>query len=242
MSIKKAVIVAAGKSSRLYPRTLDKPKGLLDIDGIQIIKHSLQKIESLGITEIAIVTGYKSEYFEAELGKNYQYIFNPFYEQCNNMGSLWFAKDFIQSDSFIYLHSDIMYDEEILTFAFQQHNQSNHPISLVVDFKETDEEAMKVRVTDNNLLLESNKEIAINDAAGEWTGIALINNSAEVLNQMQKDLKEDGLNFYDTYSFTKMVKNGTVIKCIPTNNKDWVEIDFEEDFQNAIRLFSKELN
>lgn len=39
--IKKAVIVAAGSSSRLFPLTLDKPKPLLEVNNKKLIERSI---------------------------------------------------------------------------------------------------------------------------------------------------------------------------------------------------------
>ncbi len=63
MKIKKAVIVAAGKSSRLYPRTTSCPKALLKIGNKHIIKYSIDTLKKMGVEEISIVTEYMADLF-----------------------------------------------------------------------------------------------------------------------------------------------------------------------------------
>ena len=61
----KAILLAAGYGTRLYPLTLNKPKPLLDIAGKPIVEHIVRKIEEIDdIDEIFIVTNNKfSEHF-----------------------------------------------------------------------------------------------------------------------------------------------------------------------------------
>jgi glucose-1-phosphate thymidylyltransferase len=46
----KAVILAAGYATRLYPLTLDRPKALLDVGGRPMVEHLLQRLE--GVAEL----------------------------------------------------------------------------------------------------------------------------------------------------------------------------------------------
>ena len=56
----KAIILAAGYATRLYPLTKDKPKPLLEIAGKPIIDHIMRKIEKIDeIDKIFIVTNDK---------------------------------------------------------------------------------------------------------------------------------------------------------------------------------------
>ena len=55
----KAIILAAGYATRLYPLTKDFPKPLLKINNKPMINYIIDKIEELGITEIFIVTNNK---------------------------------------------------------------------------------------------------------------------------------------------------------------------------------------
>jgi len=241
LDIKKAVIVAAGISSRLYPLTLDKPKGLLKVNNKEILLRSVELLQAIGIKEFAVVVGYKRKKIMDLLGDKVQYIFNPFYQQCNNMGSLWFAKDFVQGKPFVYLHSDIVYHKEILAKALRDFKkQPLCDISLITDFRHTDEEAMKVLVDDRKCLIESNKEIDCKRAAGEWTGIAFIRENRKLFEVIEKVMFEEGLHYYDTHAFTKLAQGGETVFCSPTYDLPWIEIDFKEDYERAEGLFKDE--
>jgi len=57
----KAVILAAGKGTRLRPLTDDKPKGMVTVDGRPILTHCLEQLVELGADEFVIVVGYLNE-------------------------------------------------------------------------------------------------------------------------------------------------------------------------------------
>ncbi len=236
--VKKAVIVAAGLSSRLYPLTTDLPKGLLNVGDKGLLQRSINILKFYGIEDIAVVVGFEKEKIINSLGSQVTYIFNPFYKHCNNMGSLWFAKNFINNEPFIYLHGDIIYNEKIFENSKKHFDLNANDIELVTDFDFFDEESMKVRITDQKYLIESKKEIDLKKAHGEWIGLSFIRRTKILFNYFEKIMFEQGLNFYDTHAFTQMAKDGYKIYCSSTEKHPWVEIDFIYDYQKAKELFS----
>ncbi|WP_128478767.1 UTP--glucose-1-phosphate uridylyltransferase AglF [Halorussus pelagicus] len=57
----KAVILAAGKGTRLRPLTDDKPKGMVEIDGKPILTHCFEQLAELGADEFVVVVGYRKQ-------------------------------------------------------------------------------------------------------------------------------------------------------------------------------------
>lgn len=55
----KAVILAAGYATRLYPLTLDKPKALLEIHGKPLLNYIIHNLEETNVSEIYIITNEK---------------------------------------------------------------------------------------------------------------------------------------------------------------------------------------
>ena len=119
--VKRAIIMAAGKGTRMRPVTLTTPKPLVKINGRRMIDTVIEALHKNGITEIYIVVGYLKEQF-AVLTKEYNNITlieNPYYDTCNNISSLYVARNFIE-DSIILDGDQIIYNEEILTPEFER--------------------------------------------------------------------------------------------------------------------------
>ncbi|ELZ81345.1 glucose-1-phosphate uridylyltransferase [Haloferax larsenii JCM 13917] len=56
-----AVVLAAGKGTRLRPLTEDKPKGMVEVDGKPILTHCFDQLVDLGAEKLVVVVGYKKE-------------------------------------------------------------------------------------------------------------------------------------------------------------------------------------
>lgn len=235
--LKKAVIVAAGLSSRLYPLTVDKPKCLLKINNEPIISRNIKLLKKMGIKEVIIVTGYLNKKIEDEVGDAATFIYNPFYKYCNNMGSLYLAKHAVENEPFIYLHGDVVITETLIKRFLEDAKNNSAQMHLAVDFKETDEEAMKVKVNKELMLIESSKEIDQLESAGEWIGLAVIQNSKMVYEYIEEVLVQEKLNVYDTYAFSNIARDGEKIQCYSIHGENWMEIDFLEDYDEAQRMF-----
>ena len=117
----KAIIMAAGKGSRLRPITDTIPKPLVDVNGMRMIDTVIQALHQQGIYEIYVVVGYLKESFQT-LKKDYpgiKLIENPYYDTCNNISSLYVAREHLQNT--IILDGDqIIYQPDILNPYFER--------------------------------------------------------------------------------------------------------------------------
>ena len=64
----KAMILAAGRGTRMRPLTDHCPKPLLQVDGKPLIVHHLQRLRACGITDVVINVSYRAEQIMSALG------------------------------------------------------------------------------------------------------------------------------------------------------------------------------
>lgn len=90
VSIKQAVILAGGAGTRLRPFTLTKPKPMYPVNGKPFLEHLLSLLGRNGITEVVLLTGYKSkvisDYFKEgrKFGVNIKYSTIPYLDKKGN--------------------------------------------------------------------------------------------------------------------------------------------------------------
>ena len=114
--IKNALILAAGKGSRMWPLSENIPKPLLPLGGLPIIERQIQELIKVGVKELYILIGYRmkeiSDYLDnAKLDININYIVQ---EQQNGTGhAVNQAKGKIRGE-FYCLNGDIIIDKENL--------------------------------------------------------------------------------------------------------------------------------
>ena len=103
----KAIILAAGCSSRLYPKTKDLPKCLLPFGEKVLIEHQVNWLNLCGIDDILIVNGYLHHMIEEKLGSRVRYRFYEKFAETNNLYTLHSIKDELDDDVVI-LFSDVL--------------------------------------------------------------------------------------------------------------------------------------
>ena len=64
----KAVILAAGKGTRMGDLTEETPKPMLPVEGRPILEHILTGLRDAGIQEFCLITGWKAEVIESYFG------------------------------------------------------------------------------------------------------------------------------------------------------------------------------
>lgn len=120
-TVKRAIIMAAGIGKRMQPVTFETPKPLITVNGVRMIDTVIQALNNNNITEIYVVVGYMKEKFYT-LKEEYpgiQIIENPYYNTCNNISSLYMARDHIE-DTIILDGDQIIYNDTILHAEFER--------------------------------------------------------------------------------------------------------------------------
>ena len=113
--------MAAGKGERMRPVTLHTPKPLVRVNGVRMIDTVIKALHQNGITEIYVVVGYLKEQFRT-LEQEYpglHLIENPWYDICNNISSLYAAREHID-DAVILDGDQIIFNPEILSPEFER--------------------------------------------------------------------------------------------------------------------------
>lgn len=234
----RAVIVAAGTSSRLYPLTKELPKCLLEIGGKSLITRSVETLKANGINELCIVVGFEKDKIINHLGNDLEFIINSDFEINNDMASLWYAKSFAKGKPFVYLHSDLLYHPGIIAMLELQKEENLY----MVDKTSNDLEAMKVLVKDG-AYVKSNKEIPLKESYGEWLGISKFSSdtSSRLFDVMDEIIDEGNLKCYDTFAFNRLVERGENLPVKDVAGLPWIEIDFPEDLARAENEIIKQI-
>ena len=122
--VKRAIIMAAGIGKRMQPLTFETPKPLVKVNGVRMIDTVVDGLRKNGICEIYVVVGHlKEQFFEWGKEKGVQIIENPYYDTCNNISSLFVARDHL-GDCIILDGDQIIYNPAILDphFALSGYN------------------------------------------------------------------------------------------------------------------------
>lgn len=120
--IKKVLISAAGRGTRMLDLSKDKPKHLIEINGKPFLYYLLSNLKAAGFEEIIMVVGYKKEFMEEFLAE-YSGVFNiSLVNQFDILGEdrygtacpLECVKNLLKGESFLAVYGDNLYSVEDL--------------------------------------------------------------------------------------------------------------------------------
>ena len=107
-----AIIMAAGTGIRLRPWTNDRPKGLVEIEGIPIIERQIRFFRERGVDEIIIVAGHQARRFDSLIARDSDItlVFNDKYDVYNNIYSMYLVRDRLDdgyvSEADVFMHEN----------------------------------------------------------------------------------------------------------------------------------------
>src|SRR4029077_4722404 len=112
----KAVILAAGKGTRMKDLTNEVPKPMLKVQGKPILEHIVEGIVAAGIGEIFIVTGFRAEAVESYFGDGSKWrariVYGRQVVQDGTGKAPELAKGFVGESPFLLTYGDILVKPE----------------------------------------------------------------------------------------------------------------------------------
>ena len=239
-----ALILAAGKGSRLGSLTENKPKCMIDVAGKSIIDRTVESLISNNINHIIIVIGYLGNILSDYLTNKYPAVDFVFIdesklisEQHNNIYSFLVAKDELVKDDTLVIESDILFKPELITDLVDNIIPNQAVISYFEDY-----------MNGSCVALDENNHITtlVNLSKYEKTNLYKTVN----IYKFSKDFLANtyipycetymntfGLDCYYEEPLDILVKNSNLIGYV-INSKDWFEVDTQEDLDIANILFA----
>lgn len=231
-----AVILAAGQGQRIRDHHT-MPKGFIEVNDVPLIHYSLEILRSHGITDILLVTGYQSEYYEKLAQKTgwFKTVYNPLFATYGNLYSLYVAQSWI-GDDIILAESDIIYEPRAIEtlLAAPQENV----VLLSGPTQSGDEVYVEVQ---NDMLVNMSKTASkLNASAiqGEFVGLTRLCQGAV---QTLFALAEEDAAFlqqghYDEAGLVRL-SAACPLHCHLITDLVWSEIDNVHQLQRARELF-----
>jgi choline kinase len=233
----RAIILAAGRGSRLGSLTDKQPKALTILKEKPLIQWQIEALNQAGIYEIAIVTGYLSSLLNSY---GTHHFYNPRWAETNMLSSLWIAKEWLLKDVCIISYSDIVYEPAIIKALIDDPDEvaiSYDPLWLNLWQKRFDDPLIDAETfrLDSKWYLKTigDKPNSIDEIEGQYMGLL------KFAPCFWKNLKFPPLDC-DQLSLTAFLKrsieNGVAIKGIE-NKGLWMEIDTQRDLDIAEKLW-----
>ncbi|WP_372369051.1 NTP transferase domain-containing protein [Candidatus Uabimicrobium sp. HlEnr_7] len=233
----KALILAAGRGSRLKEYTKDKPKSLLEINKTTLIERSLNNLKKVGFSEVVVVTGYLNTLLE-------DFITNKFSDFCTIVHNIDYTRgsgsSFICSTphlegEMVIIESDLLYDYRILERLIAQKEKN----AMTLGCFDHGREEVKI-IVEQGKISKAFWGDAETKADGDWVGFTKL--SSATTKELRKNLEntdpDQGKEInYEDFLFALMTEHP--FYPVNVNDLPWLEVDNEQDYLSAAKVAEK---
>jgi len=243
-----AVILAAGLGSRLKKLTENNTKSMVEVNGISLMERMLRILDKKSLSNIVVVTGYKSEFFinyikSLNINTKLTFINNEIYDKTNNIYSMFLAKNEMVKEDSILLESDLIFDDKMITEVIDDKRKN---LALVAKYERwMDGTCLKINDDEQILDFISGKDFNFKEAYDYYKTINIYKFSKEFSKNiyfpfLEAYMSANGKNDYYEAVLKIIIdlgKNHIYAKVISDDIR-WYEIDDEQDLDIASSIFS----
>lgn len=244
-----AIMLAAGKGSRLGKYTKNNTKCMLEVHGKTLLERAIDALLLASIKDFIIVLGYKGENVkkyirEKGLDKkiNIIYVDNDVYDTTNNIYSLYLAKDYLIKDDTILLESDLIYDVSIVKKLVD----SKYDSAAVIAKYEEWMDGTVVTLNDEGFINSfiERKNFEYKNADNYYKTVNIYKFSKEFSERFYLPFLESYIKAYgnnDYYELVLKVISGlkeVKLHGFKLTGEDWYEIDDAQDYDIVNAIFA----
>lgn len=247
----RAIIIGAGRGSRLMPTTADSPKCFAEVAGRRMLDWAVDAFAQNGIDDIVFIGGYRIESVQ-EAYSHFTFRHNEDWANNNILESLMHAED-LMDEPFLCCYSDVLFAPAVVSdliadpgdmalgvdtaWLTRYEHRTEHP----------SDDAEKVTV-ENKVVTRIHRAIPEPDAWGEFIGVAKF--SAAGASQLCADYHARRAEFsgrpyreaavfekaYLIHMLQDMVEQGRRMAHVDTPG-GYIEVDTQQDFEYARRFW-----
>ena len=236
-----AIVLVAGQGTRLRPYTDDKPKCMVKLGGKSLLQRQLEILRFVGIDDIVLVGGYRSDRLIAE---GVELAINPRFAETNMVSSLFCAESWMTfGEDFVITYGDIVYEPHVLTSLID--TNGSIAVSVHRKWKRLWEARMgdplrdveTLRLADGNRIVEIGKKPqTLGEIQGQYMGLIKVCCDASEnfraqwhgLNRRGSYHVNDCDNIHMTSFIQHLIDSGSDVRAAFTDD-GWIEIDTVED-------------
>jgi len=246
--INTAVILAAGRGSRLKELSLAQPKPMTQVNETAIIENLIRQLIQNDIKKIVVVIGYQADKLKSYIldifsGRaKFIFVENEIFDKTNNIYSLYLAAGYMNYGFYLF-EADVFCDDIIVERLLKT---AAHDIILIDKFT-SEMNGTVVDLDDSAKVLNmylNKDQTADFDFSDKYKTLNFYKISRSFVHEFFKNKLEAHISGKDVNSYYEQiikeaVDNGYEFYGLKTENSRWWEIDTQEDLEKAELIFKK---
>lgn len=230
------IVLVAGQGKNLQPLTLSHPKTLYKLDGkttvLQRLVRSIRLYDKKA--EIVVVVGFMYKHIQKELeDDNVVFVSNPFYAVTGSMGSLWFAKGYLQRENVTIINGDIVMSDQLMSDIICSYTDVPY---VLLDSTQKNGNKYNVQVQGEKVCVMSKN---LTEFLGNYASVTKLDavSSRFVLEQLVQMVNEGMYNLFFEDALVQLIFDKN-FELYYSDIKDyqWTEVDNVDDLLKARQI------
>lgn len=242
-----AIILAAGMGKRLKELTNNNTKCMVKVNGVTMIERMLKQLDSLNLSNIIIVIGYKGkelvDYISTiKIKTPIIYVTNEIYYKTNNIYSLYLARSYLVNEDTLLIESDLIFENAVLKKIIEDPYPS---LALVAKYESWMDGTVVTIDEDNNIKsFLGKKQFKFEDIKNYYKTVNIYKfskdfSSTHYVPFLEAYSKALGNNeYYEQVLKVITLLEKPEIKASVLENELWYEIDDVQDLDIAESIFT----
>jgi len=231
--LRRAVLISAGRGTRLGALTNSTPKCLTRAGGRTILDHQLEALWANGVDDIHVVVGFQHEAIARHVAQlrtpaRPKLILNPFWSVSSSIGSVWAARHVLGAP-FCLVNGDTIFDAELLQSVLAR---ARYGLNLVVDKGPLEHDDMRVEAEGGQIRAVA-KDLP--EKPGMLRSLGMILSTAEdggaYAGALERIIMRENGRLSYHHDIIDMLAREDAVYALPIEGGRWREIDRPEDIQ-----------
>jgi bifunctional UDP-N-acetylglucosamine pyrophosphorylase/glucosamine-1-phosphate N-acetyltransferase len=230
----KAVVLAAGEGSRMWPLAVNKPKHLLPVGDKPLISHILKAIKENLIEEVFVVVGFRGDLMRSALGNGSQFGLHIEYldqpDWTGTASALEIAFDAVGHEPFLAVYGDLWITPSAIQRVIEKSRDC--PRVMGVAHVTNPSEYGSVELDADRLVRIVEKPRTKAKPEG-WVNTGIYVLDSEVFRAIKKTSVSKRAEFELTTSLQHVLDDGNEIKGAIIGSGDWMDVGRPWDLLEA---------
>jgi len=243
---KTAIILAAGRGSRLKELSLENPKPMTVVHDDTIIENLVRALITSGIKKIVVVIGYMADKLQDHLEQKFNskadfvFVNNEIFDSTNNIYSLWLAREYM-ANGFYLFEADVYCDNSII----KQLIDCGDSDIMLVDKYQSQMDGTVVSLDKSGQVLKmflKKNQVDQFNYGDKFKTINFYRISPEFsinyfLPKLDEHIQGKDVGSYYEQIIKEAVDEGYAFKGLVPSTGKWWEIDTKEDLVHTRKIF-----
>lgn len=237
MSQPHAVVLAAGRGTRMQPLSGDLPKPLLPLHGRPLVAHVLDSLREAGFLKFLLVVGYRAELFYARFASD-STVHYALQDPVDGTGSAaLLARKFAQNVPFLLIFGDILADPADLRGLWAR-LLADPVAEAVLAVKHVDDpyQGAAVYVEDGRVTRIVEKPPQ-GESTTNWNSAGIFAFRPSIFAELERLPLSMRGEYEITEAFVQLLRRGARVLAHPLEG-EWRDVGRPEDFDEALRITS----